>query len=49
MKRLILIIKPGDTSWETLRQIFLARYGIPVPPLEPGDFDTDKTYNRGGY
>lgn len=44
---ILIIIKPNETSWETLRRLFLASYGIPVPPLEPDDFDTDKNYNKG--
>ena len=43
MKRIAIIIKGKDTSWQTLRQLFLtAKYGVNILRLgnyEPHDFN----------
>ena len=37
-----IVIKGSDSSRDTLRALFLTRFGIKIPPLEVVDFPADK-------
>ena len=41
-----IVIKGSDSSRDTLRALFLTRFGIKIPPLEVADFPADK-YDSG--